>query len=54
MNITFKQRAKLAKQILSKQLPFTYEQAKNQIAFLKANSSQKNKKKGPTELNPKA
>jgi len=43
--ITFKERAKLAKKILSKQSPVTLEEAKKQVAFLKATSSNTKKKK---------
>lgn len=61
LNITFKERAEIAKKILAKQKPVTYEEAKRQIEFLKQHSSQNNNKvatpirlkdKTPTELNP--
>lgn len=34
-NITFKEKSKIAKEILSKQLPVTLEQAKEQVALMK-------------------
>ena len=42
--MSFQERAKLGMENLSKQLPVTLDQAKNQIEFLKANSKSKVKK----------
>jgi len=42
--ISFQERAKQARQILSKQQPVTLEQAKQQVLRLKKESTQKNRK----------
>ena len=42
--MSFQERAKLGMENLSKQLPVTLDQAKNQIEFLKVNSKSKIKK----------
>lgn len=45
MKLTFKERSKKARQILSKQLPVTLEEAIKQVKELEKQSSQKSKKK---------
>ena len=42
--ISFQERSKLAKEILSKQLPTTLEEAKQQVEMLKKGSLQSKKK----------
>lgn len=46
-NITFQERAKLAAEQLSKQLPVTLEMALKQVKMLKSKSNVKNKKLRP-------
>lgn len=47
--LTFKERAKLAKEILSKQSPVSFEEAKQQVAYL----SKKAKQVRNTNINQK-
>jgi hypothetical protein len=44
-NLTFQERAKLGMEALSKQSPTTLQEALAQVAFLKAKSSSKERKK---------
>lgn len=44
-NISFRERAKLAMELLSKQSPVTYEEAKAQYLWLKTQSKSKIRKK---------
>jgi hypothetical protein len=43
-NLSFKERAKLALELLSKQSPVTLEEARKQVEWLKEQSRSKNKK----------
>ena len=48
--ISFKERAEMGKQILSKKSPVTLEQAKQQVQEMKQRSTQSNKKNSLTSF----